>query len=186
MRQISQGPLVKRLVACLLAILGVTFLAGPAGAQTLPANATVVSSCGAATYTAGTDAPTLQDTSGNSCTVAAPQSGAANALTPISPSGTLESNHVVCAAACNAYGFQVNTTTAAEWVMLFNATTAPVDGAVTPARWYQVPANGTLIVDMTDGGIPIRFTTGWTLVCSTTGPFTKTASALCTFAGEKK
>lgn len=148
----------------------------------------VVISCGSASYTAGINSAATQETTGLLCSSAAatPQSGASYALTPIAPSSTVESSHVMCSVACNSYGFQVNTTTAQEWVMAFNLTAAPADGAVTPVRWWQVPANGTLIVDVTDGNIPIRFTTGWTLVCSTTGPFTKTASALCTFAGEKQ
>lgn len=123
---------------------------------------------------------------GVAAVASAPHSGAAGVLPTGTASSALASSSVLCAAACNAYGFQVNTTTAAEWVMAFNATSAPADGAVTPARWWQVPANGTLTVDMTEGGVPIRYGTGWTLVCSSTGPFTKTASALCTFVGEAK
>ena len=123
---------------------------------------------------------------GTAAVANAPTSAATGALTSVSPSTALESSHVMCNAACNAYGFQVNTTSAAEWVLAYNLTAAPADGAVTPARWWQVPANGTLVIDMTEGNIPIRYTTGWTLVCSTTGPFTQTLSALCTFAGEKQ
>ena len=101
---------------------------------------------------------------------------------PVTPSGAAESSHVFKAAAGVLYGFQVNTGASAVWVMVFNATSAPADGAVTPIKWYQVAANSTLTVTYIP--VAIQLSTGITIVCSTTGPFTKTASSTCVFSGE--
>jgi len=99
----------------------------------------------------------------------------------VAPSTAAESSRVVCNAACVSYGFNVNSGASAVWVMVFDATSAPSDGASqTPVKLYQVAANSTLSV----GYEGLRFNTGMTLVCSTTGPFTKTASATCTFSGD--
>ena len=100
------------------------------------------------------------------------------AITPVAASSSLESNHILKASGGNFFGVQVNTTSASEWVMLFNATTLPSNGAVTPVAWWQVNASSTLSVSETPG---LTFGTGVVIGCSTTGPFTLTASALCTF-----
>lgn len=102
------------------------------------------------------------------------------ALTPVTASTAVESNHVLKGSAGTFYGVQVNTTSAAEWVMLFNATTLPANGAVTPVAVWQVPANTTLSISENPA---FTMSTGIVIGCSTTGPFTLTASALCTFAG---
>jgi hypothetical protein len=104
---------------------------------------------------------------------------------PIAPvcSSALASSLVLNAAACSLFGFQVNTTTAAGWVMLFDATSAPVDGAVTPKKWWQIGPNSTLGIDSLP---PLSMLTGAVLVFSTTGPFTKTASATAAFSGETR
>ena len=62
--------------------------------------------------------------------------------------------------------------------MLFNLTALPANGAVTPVAWWQVPAGSTLSVSEAPA---LTMSTGITVGCSTTGPFTLTASALCTF-----
>ena len=97
----------------------------------------------------------------------------------------LASNLVVTNAANNLYNLQVtadSTLYAADWwIMVFDATSAPGDGAVTPA----------LCLDMASGvrsywgsfPNPIAFTTGITVVVSTTGCFTKTASTHAFIAG---
>ena len=101
------------------------------------------------------------------------------AITPQTASSALASNAVLKASAGTLYGFQVNnTTTVLEWVMLFNLTALPANGAVTPVAWWQVPAGSTLSVSEAPA---LTMSTGITVGCSTTGPFTLTASALCTF-----
>lgn len=101
-------------------------------------------------------------------------------LTPVAASTSVESNHVLKGSAGTLYGVQVNTTTSAEWVMLFNLTALPSNGAVTPIAFWQVPANSTLSISEDPA---FTMSVGITIGCSTTGPFTLTASALCTFAG---
>lgn len=73
----------------------------------------------------------------------------------------------------NLYGVAVNLPTGAvaQKLMLFNATSAPADGVVTPIKVFDVPAAGTFATTFSP---PIRFSVGCTAVLSTTGPFTKT------------
>lgn len=99
----------------------------------------------------------------------------------VAPSTAAESSRVLCLIPCVLNGFNVNSGASAVWVMLFDATAAPSDGASqTPLKLYQVAANSTLSV----GYAGLRTNTGAVLVCSTTGPFTKTATATCTFSGD--
>lgn len=77
-------------------------------------------------------------------------------------------------AAGNCYGFNVAAGASAGFLLLFDSTTVPADGTVTPKKVYAVAANATLSVHW---DIPRRFGTGITAVFSTTGPFTKTISA---------
>lgn len=98
------------------------------------------------------------------------------------PSTSAESSRVLKPAAGLLYGFQVNTGASALWVMVFDARTAPSNGAVTPVKWYQPAANSTMAVYF--GPNPLQMTQGITIACSTTGPFTLTLSATCTISGE--
>lgn len=64
---------------------------------------------------------------------------------------------------------------AAWWVMLFDATAAPADGAVTPAKCYALASGATSLMQSLN--IPLLAANGgWQIVVSTTGCFTKTAS----------
>ncbi len=103
-------------------------------------------------------------------------------ITPV-VSTAAESSHVFKASAGNLYGYQVTAGAAAGYVMIFNATSAPVDGAVTPIKCVVVPANATVGVTADP---PEAFSTGITAVFSTTGCFTKTASATAMFSGDVK
>lgn len=95
-----------------------------------------------------------------------------------------ESNHVISAAAANLYGFSVTTGAVAGLVMIFNATSAPGDGAVTPIKCYSVGANQT--VSAAFQPFPARFSTGITIVFSSgTDCFTKAASATAFISAEK-
>lgn len=96
-----------------------------------------------------------------------------------------------------AVDFQVNNTSAGTlWVMLFDAAAAPtgagaaVIGCTTAAttrpcvaKWYQVGASSTIGVTWSPGPF-LSLQSGQTIVCSSTGPFTLTYSASCTFSGE--
>lgn len=97
----------------------------------------------------------------------------------------LASNLVVTNAAGNLYDINItadSTLYAAEWwILIFDATSAPADGAVTPARCVDMPALSRTY----ERGFanPLAFTTGIVVVVSTTGCFTKTASAHAFIAG---
>ena len=108
-----------------------------------------------------------------------PTSASASAITPV-VSASAESNHVLKGSAGNLYGVAV-TPTVAGYLMVFNATSAPADGAVTPTECVAVPANAT--VSLTFSVIPEAYSTGITAVFSSTGCFTKTASATAFFKG---
>ena len=105
---------------------------------------------------------------------------------PISSTSALASNQVVCSAACNLYSFQISAdstlSAAAWWVMVFNATSAPADGAVTPAKCYAVPSGTTSF--SAGWATPVRLGTGATIVASTTGCFSKTASVHAFISGD--
>lgn len=81
---------------------------------------------------------------------------------------------VVKASAGNLYDFNVTAGASAGFVMIFNATVAPGDGTVTPAFVIPIAANAGLAFTFP---YPRRFSTGITIVFSTTGPFSKTISA---------
>lgn len=112
----------------------------------------------------------------------APVAAATAGIIPV-VSTAAESSHVLKASAGNLYAYQVTTGAVAGYVMIFNATSAPVDGAVTPVKCVAVPATATVGVSNSP---PEYFSTGITAVFSTTGCFTKTASATAMFSGDVK
>lgn len=104
---------------------------------------------------------------------------------PIPPvvSASAEANHVIKAscdavAGCRLIDFQV-TSTVGGYVLVFDATAAPADGAVTPVMCWQMSA-GSLGVQLAAN--PMKFSNGIVLSFSTTGCFTKTASATAFFS----
>lgn len=111
-----------------------------------------------------------------------PVSAASAAITPVVTSA-VASNLVVKASAGNLYGFQVTSGASAGYVLLFNATSLPADGAVTPIKCYAIAANSTIGVDFRPGP-PVRFGTGITIGFSTTGCFTLTASTTAFISGD--
>lgn len=114
-----------------------------------------------------------------------PSAASGAGLTPVS-SSALAANTVIKASAGNLYSFEVSADStlsgAAWWIMIYNATSAPVDGAVTPLKCYAM-ASGT-----TSYGAafptPAAFSTGITIGVSTTGCFTKTASTHAFISGD--
>lgn len=93
---------------------------------------------------------------------------------------TVASNLVALSASGTLTSFEANadaTLCAANWwVMIFDATTIPSNGTVTPAKVFQVNAGICQTGAVMDpGGAAV--TTGAVVAVSTTGPFTLTASA---------
>lgn len=103
-------------------------------------------------------------------------------------SSVLASNLVIKGSAGNLYSFEVSADTtlsaAAWWIMIFNATTLPANGTVTPAKCYAIPSGATSY----SGGfnIPVNFPTGITIGVSTTGCFSLTASVHAFLTGDFK
>ena len=119
-------------------------------------------------------------------------------LQPQASASAVESSHVFkTTGPATAVDFQVNNTSGSTlWVMVFDAATAPTGGgaAVTGctnaaaarpcvAKWYQIGANSTIGVTWSAGPF-VQLQTGMVVACSSTGPFTLTYSANCTFSGE--
>lgn len=152
----------------------------PAHAQT--SQAVTVTTCGAQSLSAGNPAPMTMDLTGKLCDTGSGGGGAS--VTPLTPyiSAALEACHVMKASAATGISFGVTTGATAGYLMVFNSTTAPADGAVTPAVLsIQVPANATVSRSYTIN--PLLLTTGFTVCFSSTGPFTKTASATAMLEG---
>lgn len=116
--------------------------------------------------------------------VISPSGISVDGITPIT-SPSVESNRVLKASAGNFYGACTTTGATAGFMMVFNATAAPADGAVTPVEWLQIAANSTGCLSY-GSGPPNAYATGITVVFSSTGPFTKTASATAAFVGRIK
>lgn len=104
----------------------------------------------------------------------------ARAVAPVA-STALEASHVICAAACTLYSGQITTGGTAGFLLIFDATSAPSDGAVTPKKCVTVAANTSVGMAAVT---PLSFTTGAVVVFSSTGCFTKTASATAYFSFE--
>ncbi len=109
-----------------------------------------------------------------------PVSASAAGLTP-SVSTAVESNRVLKASAGNLYSLDVTAGATSGYVLIFNATSAPADGAVTPLYCWPLGANQSL--SRSWNSPPAVFSTGITAVFSTTGCFTKTASATAFISG---
>lgn len=161
-------------------ILGVVLLwcaaarADPAPTATMQYNSTPPSLTNGNTVAPQSDAAGNQNVNVKAGSVTTTPS----ASTPVTATTAVASNYVLKAAPGTFFGAQVNTTSAAEYVMLFNATALPSNGAVMWVAVWQVPANSTLSISENPG---LTLSTGITLGCSTTGPYTLTASALCGF-----
>lgn len=114
-----------------------------------------------------------------------PSSAAGAALTPIT-SAALAANTVIKASAGNLYSFEVSADStlsgAAWWIMIYNATSAPGDGGVTPLKCYALPSGA--ISYAAAFPVPVAFSTGITIGVSTTGCFTKTASTHAFISGD--
>lgn len=87
-------------------------------------------------------------------------------------STALENSHILKAAPGTLYTLQMNAT-ATGYLMLFDAATAPGDGAVTPRKVFYFTTLDNKTVDKVFNP-PLAMTVGAVVAFSTTGPFTKT------------
>lgn len=111
-------------------------------------------------------------------------SSASGAGVAVVSSTAAEACHVLKASAGNLYGVS-GYIGAAGFLMVFDATSAPSDGAVTPKAWAYAPQAGSWSIDY--GAVPAAFSTGVTVCASSTGPLTKTAYSTNTvFSGRVK
>lgn len=115
----------------------------------------------------------------------APTAGSAAGITP-TQSAALGSSLVLKGSAGNLYTATISVGATALYLMVFNATSAPIDGAVTPALCYgPLPINAPYALSWAPGP-PAVFGTGITLVSSSTGCYSKTASNASFLAGQAK
>lgn len=165
---------MNRYAAALLAL----FLSG------LPAVAAPLSAPCTQTGPSATRCDPVNSTNPLPVTVA-PSSSTGIGLTPAT-TAALASNKVVKASAGNLYSFQVSAdstlSAAAWWIMIYDATSAPVDGAVTPQKCYAMASGVTSYAAAFP--TPAAFLTGITIAVSTTGCFTKTASTHAFISGD--
>lgn len=111
-----------------------------------------------------------------------PSSVSTSGITPV-VTAAVASNLVLKASAGNLYSVTITTGATAGLLMLFNATSAPADGAVTPVLCNEIAANSTVTVPYNP--IPMAFATGMTVVFSSgTNCFNKTASATAFISGQ--
>jgi hypothetical protein len=103
---------------------------------------------------------------------------AAEAIKPVSSSAA-EASHVFCSKPCFLRSVYVTTGASAGYLMTINATTTPIDGAVAPVECVPVAANSVVGLDF--GDTSDVYNIGLSVVFSTTGCFTKTASATAFF-----
>jgi hypothetical protein len=94
-------------------------------------------------------------------------------------SAAVEAGHLIKAGPGNLYSLYVTTTTAAGYLMTFNAISVPPDGPVNPVECVTAPANGTVSISF--GGPPDIYSRGIVAVFSSTGCFNKTASPTAFF-----
>jgi len=97
-----------------------------------------------------------------------------------------EASHVLKSSAGSLYALTVVTGATSGWLMLFDAVSAPADGAVTPFWAKYLPSDGTAGDLSLEWSVPLAFATGITAVFSSTGPFTKTGSTTAAFYGQVK
>lgn len=110
----------------------------------------------------------------------APSPDPSAAIAPI-VTAAAGSDLVVKASAGNFYGFSLTTGATAGYALVFNATSAPANGAVTPVKCLVVGQNSTIGASFEP---PIRLDTGIVVSFSSTGCFTKTSSATAFISGQ--
>lgn len=130
--------------------------------------------------------PTTPTVAAGNGVIPAPSSEALAAIAHSASVTAAESCRVLKASAGNLYSLRVSIAATTGYIMVFDATSAPVDGAVTtlaiPA--VRVVSDGTSGWYADSFNPPMRMATGITVCFSSTGPFTKTASATAAISGQ--
>lgn len=155
---------------------------GPVRAQ----QAIVIDTCNnpPVQYDLGKAQPVYQDKNGNQCFTGSVSMSSSTAYA----STTAPASNLAIPASANKSltGFQVSVDStllqAPWWIMIFDAISAPVDGAVTAAKCYGVPSN-TPSRSYAFTGFP-KFTNGIVIAVSTTGCFDKTGSDHAFISGD--
>lgn len=117
--------------------------------------------------------------------IAAPTSVSTGATTRSSGTAAA-SSQVLKASAGNLYDLKVTIGATSGYLLLFDATSLPSNGAVTPVFCERVNSDGTAGGASFAWPMPFPFATGITAGFSTTGCFTLTASATAAFFGGYK
>lgn len=179
----TSGYLVKAGRTIFLATDGLS-----AGVATYIAGITA-SSTASLTVTSGTLAPGAGENGGGSSNVAITSPLGAQTIANSVAVTQTQASHVQCAALCTSlvakasagtlYSFNISADStlsgAAWWVLVYDATSKPADGSVTPAKCYAEPSGLTADGRTFDTG-GVAFTTGIAFAVSTTGCFTSTSS----------
>jgi hypothetical protein len=100
------------------------------------------------------------------------------------PSAATEATHVLKGSAGILYSLDVTIGAVSGWVMIFDATSAPADGAVTPKFCRYIKSDGTAGATSLAWVNPLSLVTGISVAFSSTGCFTKTASSTAFFEGQ--
>lgn len=168
---------MRNLITLILACICAIGMAGGAAAQTIPSYnypsagtpGTVQLQC-SDTYTACLPISSTNPVPSASLPSAASTAGTAAGVTAVAASSIIGK-----ASPGNLYGVNVTSGASAGYVLIYNRTTAPADGVVTPARCIPLAANTG--IELSWRPVPLYFSTGIVVAFSTTGCFTQTLSA---------
>lgn len=97
-------------------------------------------------------------------------------------SSALEGSHILKGSPGTLYALYVVNGASSGYLMTFNSTTVPADGAVTPVECVPVAASSYQFINFAPQP-PEFYSVGIVAVFSTTGCFTKTISATAFFHG---
>lgn len=132
----------------------------------------------------GLQVPVRCDPGGMVATTPYPSVSPNSAISLIS-STAAESNHVLKNAAGNLFSLYATSTSATWYVFVLNRTSLPSNGAVTIGAGEAVYGPFAAGAQVNVGGAPpAYFPTGITVGCSSTGPYSLTAAATCSFTGQ--
>lgn len=166
--------------------LALAAVASPALAQTIPSYSypsagtppQVQLQC-SDTYTACLPISSTNPVPSASLPTAIATAGTAAGVTPVATDRLIAK-----ASPGNLYGVNVVSGAVAGYVLIYNRTTVPVDGTVTPARCIPLAANTG--IELSWRPVPLNFTNGIVIVFSSTGCFTQTTSATAFIAADDK
>jgi len=116
-------------------------------------------------------------------TVPTPTASASNSIVPTA-TAAVASGLVAKAAPGNLYSVNIVTGGSAGYLLVFNSTTIPADGAVTPVKCMPIAANTGIETNMRS--MPEYFSAGISIAFSTSGCFTKAASATAFISADVK